>query len=37
MPLTATGTEGRFDVTAILHGGGISGRRARSATASPAR
>ena len=26
MPLTATGTEGRFDVTAILHGGGISGQ-----------
>jgi small subunit ribosomal protein S9 len=26
MPLAATGTEGRFDVTAILHGGGISGQ-----------
>jgi small subunit ribosomal protein S9 len=26
MPLTATGTEGRFDVTAILQGGGISGQ-----------
>jgi small subunit ribosomal protein S9 len=26
MPLTATGTEGRFDVSAILHGGGISGQ-----------
>jgi small subunit ribosomal protein S9 len=26
MPLTATGTEGRFDVTALLQGGGISGQ-----------
>ncbi len=26
MPLAATGTEGRFDVSAILHGGGISGQ-----------
>jgi small subunit ribosomal protein S9 len=26
MPLAATGTEGRFDVTAILHGGGVSGQ-----------
>ena len=26
MPLVATGTEGRFDVSAILHGGGISGQ-----------
>jgi small subunit ribosomal protein S9 len=26
MPLTATGTEGRFDVTARLHGGGVSGQ-----------
>ena len=26
MPLVATGTEGRFDVTAILHGGGVSGQ-----------
>jgi small subunit ribosomal protein S9 len=26
MPLAATGTEGRFDVEAILHGGGISGQ-----------
>jgi len=25
-PLVATGTEGRFDVTAILHGGGVSGQ-----------
>ena len=26
MPLVASGTEGRFDVTAILHGGGVSGQ-----------
>jgi len=26
MPLAATGNEGRFDVSAILHGGGISGQ-----------
>jgi len=26
MPLTATGTEGRFDVAALLQGGGISGQ-----------
>ena len=26
MPLVATGTEGRFDVEAILHGGGVSGQ-----------
>ena len=26
MPLAATGAEGRFDVSAILHGGGISGQ-----------
>jgi small subunit ribosomal protein S9 len=26
MPLVATGTEGRFDVTALLHGGGVSGQ-----------
>ena len=26
MPLAATGTEGRFDVSAILQGGGISGQ-----------
>ena len=26
MPLVASGTEGRFDVTAILHGGGASGQ-----------
>ena len=26
MPLAATGTEGRFDVEAILHGGGITGQ-----------
>ena len=26
MPLAASGTEGRFDVSAILHGGGISGQ-----------
>ena len=25
-PLTSTGTEGRFDVSARLHGGGISGQ-----------
>jgi small subunit ribosomal protein S9 len=26
MPLAATGTEGRFDVSARLHGGGVSGQ-----------
>ncbi|MGD9697261.1 MAG: 30S ribosomal protein S9 [Thermoleophilia bacterium] len=26
MPLAATGTEGRFDVIARLHGGGVSGQ-----------
>jgi small subunit ribosomal protein S9 len=26
MPLAATGTEGRFDVVALLHGGGVSGQ-----------
>jgi small subunit ribosomal protein S9 len=26
MPLVATGTEDRFDVSAILHGGGVSGQ-----------
>jgi small subunit ribosomal protein S9 len=26
MPLVETGTEGRFDVEAILHGGGVSGQ-----------
>ena len=25
-PLTVTGTEGRFDVVALLHGGGVSGQ-----------
>jgi small subunit ribosomal protein S9 len=26
MPLAATGTEGRFDIAARLHGGGVSGQ-----------
>ncbi len=26
MPFAATGTEGRFDVIALLHGGGVSGQ-----------
>ena len=33
-PYGVTGTEGKFDIVANVKGGGMSGRQARSATAS---
>jgi len=35
-PFTLTDTLGRFDVKAVLDGGGVSGRRARSVWPLPA-